>query len=255
MDIGTLIGLVLGFGLIVGAIVLGGSIGGFVDVPSVLVVVGGTVATAFIMYAMPVVLGSVKVAMKALFTKGHKVPQMIELMVQLAEKARKESLVALEKVKIDDPFLKKGIQLVADGTSQDLVRSVLETEVTGMRRRHLQGQGMFKAMGTMAPAFGMIGTLIGLVKMLQNLSDPGSIGPAMAVALLTTFYGAVLANVLFLPVAKKLEERSEEEAYFMEIATEGIMSIMNGDHPTIVREKLLAYLPPNLRPVPGKKGK
>lgn len=255
MDIGTLIGLVLGFGLIVGAIMLGGPIGGFVDMPSVLVVLGGTIATTFIMFAMPVALGSMKVAMKALFTKGHQAPHMIELMVQLAEKARKESLVALEKVKIDDEFVKKGIQLVADGTSQDLVRSVLETEVAGMRRRHIQGQGMFKAMGMMAPAFGMIGTLIGLVSMLQNLSDPGSIGPSMAVALLTTFYGAVLANVVFLPVAKKLEERSEEEAYYMEIATEGIMSIMNGDHPTIVREKLLAYLPPVQRPGAGKKGK
>ena len=255
MDIGTLIGLVLGFGLIVGAIVMGGSIGGFVDLPSVLIVIGGTIAVTFIMFAMPVALGSVKVAMKALFTKGNAIPKLIELMVQLAEKARKESLVALEKVQVDDPFVKKGVQLVADGTSQDLVRAVLETEVAGMRRRHIQGQGMFKAMGTMAPAFGMIGTLIGLVKMLQNLSDPGSIGPAMAVALLTTFYGAVLANVFFLPVAKKLEERSDEEAYYMEIATEGIMSIMNGDHPTIVREKLLAYLPPSSRPGPGAKGK
>ncbi len=254
MDIGTLIGLVLGFSLIVGAIVLGGSIGGFVDLPSVIIVFGGTIATTFIMYAMPVALGAVKVAMKALFTKTREAPKLIELMVRLAEKARKESLVALEKVQIEDPFVKKGIQLVADGTSQDLVRVVLDTEVAGMRRRHIQGQGMFKAMGTMAPAFGMIGTLIGLVKMLQNLSDPGSIGPAMAVALLTTFYGAVLANVVFLPVAKKLEERSDEEAYYMEIATEGIMSIMNGDHPTIVREKLLAYLPPGSRPVPGRKG-
>ncbi len=247
MDIGTLIGLVLGFGLIVGAIMLGGPIGGFVDMPSVLVVLGGTIATTFIMFAMPVALGSMKVAMKALFTKGHQAPHMIELMVQLAEKARKESLVALEKVKIDDEFVKKGIQLVADGTSQDLVRSVLETEVAGMRRRHIQGQGMFKAMGMMAPAFGMIGTLIGLVSMLQNLSDPGSIGPSMAVAILTTFYGSLLSSLFFLPIAGKLASRTKIEVINLEIIFEGAVSILENNNPLLVYEKLSSFIPRKIR--------
>ncbi|MBU1003577.1 MAG: MotA/TolQ/ExbB proton channel family protein [Proteobacteria bacterium] len=248
MDIGTLVGILAGLGLIVGSIMFGGgAIGGFVDLPSVLVVIGGTGAVTFIMFPMGVVIGSVKVGMKTFFAKPSDYAALIAQVVTMAEKARKESLVALEKVPVDDPFIKKGIQLVADGTEEGLVRSVLETEIAFMQRRHAQGQGVFKSMGTMAPAMGMIGTLIGLVKMLQNLSDPGSIGPAMAVALLTTFYGAVLANILFLPMAKKLEERSAEEALYMEIATEGIISILHGEHPSIVKEKLFAYLSPALR--------
>lgn len=248
MDIGTLIGILAGFGLIIGAIMFGGgAIGGFIDVPSMLVVVGGTLSVTFVMFPMGVVIGSIKVAMKAFLAKPQDPAALIELMVQMAEKARKESLVALEKVQVDDPFIKKGVQLVADGTEEKLVRAVLETEIAFMQRRHFQGQGVFKGMGTMSPAFGMIGTLVGLVKMLQNLSDPSSIGPAMAVALLTTFYGAVLANVVFLPMAKKLEERSAEEALYMEIAAEGVVSILHGEHPTIVREKLLAFLSPAMR--------
>ncbi|WP_461208789.1 motility protein A [Desulfocurvus sp. DL9XJH121] len=248
MDIGTLVGLLAGLGLIVGSIMFGGgALGGFVDVPSVLVVVGGTGAIVFIMFPMGVVFGTVKVAMKAFMSKPPDFHALIDQMMRLAEKARKESLVALEKVQVDDPFIKKGVQLVADGTEEGLVRAVLETEVSFMQRRHAQGQGVFKGMGTMAPAMGMIGTLIGLVKMLQNLSNPESIGPAMAVALLTTFYGAVLANVVFLPMAKKLEERSAEESLYMEIATEGIIGILHGEHPAIVKEKLLAFLAPVLR--------
>ncbi|SKA69917.1 motility protein A [Desulfobaculum bizertense] len=248
MDIGTLLGILAGFGLIVGSILFGdGNIAGFFDVPSILVVVGGTMATAFIMFPMKVVFGSFKVAMNAFFSSNMDASGMIDQMVGLAEKARKESLVALEKVPIENPFIKKGITLVADGTEEPLIRAVMQTEISFMKQRHRQGQGVFKGMGTMAPAFGMIGTLIGLVKMLQNLSDPSSIGPAMAVALLTTFYGAVLANVAFLPLAKKLEERSQEEVLFMEIAMEGVVSILHGEHPQIVREKLLAFLSPALR--------
>jgi len=248
MDIGTLIGLVAGFGLILGAIMFGGgALGGFVDIPSVLVVVGGTAATTFIMFPMGVVIGSIKVGMKTILAKPSNYSSLIDQIVAMAEKARKESLVALEKVPIDDPFIKKGVQLVADGTEEGLVRAVLETEVAFMQRRHAQGQSVFKGMGTMAPAMGMIGTLIGLVKMLQNLSDPSTIGPAMAVALLTTFYGAIMANLMFLPMAKKLEERSAEESLYMEIATEGIISILHGEHPSIVKEKLYAFLAPALR--------
>lgn len=248
MDIGTLLGLLAGMGLIVGAIMFGGgALGGFIDVPSILVVVGGTLATAFIMFPMKVVFGSIKVGMKAFFAKDTDASAMIDQLVMLAEKARKESLVALEKVAIEDEFIKKGILLVADGTEESLVRAVMDTEISFMKQRHRQGQGVFKGMGTMSPAFGMIGTLIGLVKMLQNLSDPASIGPAMAVALLTTFYGAVLSNVIFLPLAKKLEERSQEEALYMEIAMEGVISILHGEHPQIVREKLLAFLAPAVR--------
>jgi chemotaxis protein MotA len=155
--------------------------------------------------------------------------------------------VALERADVDDPFLKKGILMVADGTEEHLVRSVMETEINFMKQRHRQGQGIFKSMGAMSPAFGMIGTLVGLVNMLQNLDDPSSIGPAMAIALLTTFYGAVLANVVFLPIATKLGERSAEDTLYREIIVEGVISILNGDNPRIVSDKLEAYLAPVLR--------
>lgn len=226
---------------------LGGSLGAFIDLPSVCIVVGGTVAVTFIMYPMGTVFGAFRVMMKAFFTKTIDPLDLITKIVELAELARRESLVALEKAEVPDPFLKKGVLMVADGTEERLVRSILETEINFMKQRHRQGQGIFKSMGTMAPAFGMIGTLVGLVNMLQNLDDPSSIGPAMAVALLTTFYGAVLANVLFLPIATKLGERSSEDALYMEITVEGVIAILNGENPRIVHDKLEAYLAPMLR--------
>ncbi len=249
MDIATLIGLVLGLGLIVWAIMSGGNLSGFVDYPSVAVVIGGTVASAFIMFPMGVVIGAFKVVMKTILFQARDPREVISLIIQLAETARKESLVALEKVAVDDEFLKKGVQLVADGTEETLVRQVLETEIKFMKQRHMMGQGVLKGMGGMAPAFGMIGTLIGLVNMLGNLDDPASIGPAMAVALLTTFYGAVLANVIFLPLAKKLEVRSEEDLLYMAIMLEGVISIQRGDHPAVLKEKLQSFLAPALREV------
>ncbi|WP_462325509.1 motility protein A [Desulfoplanes sp.] len=251
MDVGTLLGIVVCFGLIVTAVLLGGSLTAFVDVPSICIVIGGTVASVFIMYPMATVFGAVKVMLKAFFARAPKPLDLISSIVELAELARKESLVALEKAEVDDPFLKKGMLLIADGTEEYLVRSVLETEINFMKQRHRRGQGIFKSMGAMSPAFGMIGTLVGLVNMLQNLDDPSSIGPAMAVALLTTFYGAVLANVVFLPIATKLGERSAEDALYMEITVEGVISILNGENPRIVQDKLEAYLAPVLREKSG----
>lgn len=247
MDIATIIGLFGSLALIIGAIAVGGSPAGFIDVPSILVVFGGTIAVAFIMFPLGTVLGSMKVGMKAFFSKAPDPIDSIDIVIDLADRARKESLVALEKVNIDNEFLKRGVLLVADGTEESLIRSVMEIEVDIMKKRHRTGQEVFKGMGNMAPAFGMIGTLIGLVRMLQALDDPSSIGPAMAVALLTTFYGAILANCIFLPLAKKLEERSNEEAMNMELLTEGVLSILNGEHPNIVREKLNSFLPPSKR--------
>ncbi|ADU62686.1 MAG: MotA/TolQ/ExbB proton channel family protein [Pseudodesulfovibrio sp.] len=247
MDIATLIGLVGAFGLVFAAIFMGGNAAGFVDIPSIAIVVGGTFAVTFVMFPLGVVIGTIKVGLKTLMIKSNDPQNIIRLITSLADTARKQSLVSLEKVAIDDPFLKKGVMLVVDGSSETLVRSVMEIELDFMRQRHRQGQSVFKGMGTMAPAFGMIGTLIGLVNMLSNLSDPSSIGPAMAVALLTTFYGAVLANCVFLPMATKLEERSAEDALFMQIMIEGVASLQRGDHPTVVKEKLQAFLAPAMR--------
>jgi chemotaxis protein MotA len=247
MDIGTLLGIAACFGLIVTAMFLGGSLGAFIDIPSVCIVIGGTVAVTFVMYPMSTVFRAFRVMMKAFFAKPAKPLELVATIVELAELARRESLVALERADVDDPFLKKGILMVADGTEEHLVRSVMETEINFMKQRHRQGQGIFKSMGAMSPAFGMIGTLVGLVNMLQNLDDPSSIGPAMAIALLTTFYGAVLANVVFLPIATKLGERSAEDTLYREIIVEGVISILNGDNPRIVSDKLEAYLAPVLR--------
>lgn len=247
MDIATIIGIFGSLALIIGAIVVGGNANGFIDVPSILVVFGGTIAVAFVMFPIGTILGSMKVGMKAFFSKAPDPLDSIDMVIDLAERARRESLVALEKVEISNPFMKRGILLVADGTEESLIRSVMEIDVEIMKKRHRTGQEVFKGMGTMAPAFGMIGTLIGLVQMLQALDDPAAIGPAMAVALLTTFYGAVMANCLFLPLAKKLEERSNEEALNMDLMTEGVLSILNGEHPNIVREKLNSFLPPSKR--------
>ncbi len=247
MDIATLIGVLSAFGLIVGAIALGGGMGGFVDPASILIVVGGTFAVAFTMFPLKVVLSSFKVAMKTFLGSSPDPGKNVQQLLQLADTARRESLVALEKVSVSDPFMARGVQLVADGAEESIVRSVMEAEIQSMLKRHRIGYNVFKGMGTFAPAFGMIGTLIGLVRMLQNLDDPSAIGPAMAVALLTTFYGAVLSNVFFLPMANKLSERSAEEAHHMEITMEGVLSILNGDHPNILKEKLASYLSPGQR--------
>lgn len=247
MDIGTLLGLISGIILVFIAIMLGGDIMGFVNAPSALIVIGGTIAVTFIMFPMGVVLGSFKVALKAFLSRSPDPKIVVNEVVTLANLARKESLVALEKATITDNFLKKGVMLVADGSEERLVRAILETEISFTQQRHRQGQGVFKGMGAMAPAFGMIGTLIGLVNMLQVLDDPTAIGPGMALALLTTLYGALMANLAFIPIAKKLEERSQEEISKMEMTMEGVMSILHGENPRLIQEKLEAFLPPALR--------
>ena len=247
MDIATIIGIVAGAGLIIAAILMGSGLGAFIDVPSVLVVIGGSVAAMLIAFPLDRVIGSIKIALKAFFSPKTSPEEIIEKVVGLAVKARKESIIALEKEEIDDPFLAKGIRLVVDGTAPSLVQAILKTEIGFMKQRHLSGQKVFKTLGALAPAFGMIGTLIGLVQMLQNLSDPGSIGPSMAVALLTTFYGAVLANLVAIPIAEKLGGKSAEEVLMMEVVIQGVLSILEGDNPIIVRSKLEAFLSPNLR--------
>ena len=251
MDIATIVGTVMGFGLIIAAMVMGGNIGGFFDIPSVLIVIGGTIAATLIMFPLGVVLGTAKIGLKTIFAKVPKPVEAIKEVVKLADLGRREGLLALEKAQVEDEFMKKGLRMVADGSTPVMVRTVLETEIEFLKKRHIRGQGVFKSMGAASPAFGMIGTLVGLVQMLQNMSDPSAIGPSMAVALLTTMYGAILANVLFLPMAKKLEERSGEETQFMEIVLEGIMAIQNGENPRIVQERLMAFVPPKLREQEG----
>ncbi|MEG6548653.1 MotA/TolQ/ExbB proton channel family protein [Desulfocurvibacter africanus] len=247
MDIATLLGILSGLGLIVGAIAMGSGLGGFIDLPSIAIVGGGTMASTLVMFPWNVVLGSIKVGMKAFTAKSPDEEQLIQQIIKLADTGRREGLLALEKAQVDNDFLRRGVRLVADGSAPNLVRAVMETEIDFMKQRHRRGQSVFKGMGAMAPAFGMIGTLVGLVQMLQNMADPSSIGSAMAVALLTTFYGAVASNVIFLPMAKKLEERSNEEAFYMAIIVDGVMAIQNGENPRVVQERLQAFLAPSMR--------
>lgn len=247
MDIATILGLIGAFSALILSIMMGSQPLGFYDAPSIVIVLGGTISTSLIMFPMSTLAATLKVVKKTFTTPKQDIMNSINELVMLADKARKESLVALEKVSVPDQYMARGIQLIADGTEEFLVRSVLEIEIDNLKSRHKRGQDVLKAMGTAAPAFGMIGTLIGLVQMLQNLDDPKSIGPAMAVALLTTFYGAVLANCLFLPMARKLEERSHDEVSCMEMTLEGIISILNGDHPMIIKEKLYSFLTPAKR--------
>ncbi|WFD11683.1 flagellar motor protein [Tepidibacter hydrothermalis] len=249
MDLGTLIGIVLGFVLIIGSILLGGSLGAFIDIPSIMIVVGGTIAATLVAYPLPKVKEIIKLTQKVFKERGSNPNEVIESMIELANKARKEGLLALEESSagIDDDFIKKGVMLVVDGTDPDLVRTLLETELDFLDERHKSGQGLFETMGSFAPAFGMVGTLIGLINMLKKLDDPSSIGPAMSVALLTTFYGSFLANMIFIPIANKLKVKSREETLEREIIVEGLLSIQAGENPRIIEEKLKAFLPPSMR--------
>ncbi len=244
MDIATLIGIVAGFVLIVGSMALGGSIGSFFNVPGVLIVFGGTIAAALINESLGHVLGAVKVAMQAFFNRSHRSETLIQRIVDLAAKARKEGLVSLEGEEIEDPFLARGVRLGVDGLSPDVITTTLTSELLALKKRHQRGQQIFKFMGATAPAMGMIGTLIGLVQMLKNMESPDDIGPAMAVALLTTLYGAILAFLIFNPIASKLEVRTGEETAAKSLAIVGVESILKGDNTLVIQSKLESFLSP-----------
>jgi chemotaxis protein MotA len=248
VDIATVIGLVAGLGLIAGSILLNGSLGAFIDIPSVLIVLGGTVACTLISESLGQVLSAAKVAMNAFFNKAPNPVKTIELIAELAAAARRDGILALESVQIDDRFLAKGVRLAVDGIAPEEIKSSMIGEYVSLKGRHKRGQKLFRFMCGTAPAMGMIGTLIGLVQMLQSLDDPSSIGPAMAVALLTTMYGAILAFVICAPIADKLETRTKEETENMQIVMEGIEGILKGENPKLIKEKLEGYLAPKQRP-------
>ncbi len=247
MDIGTIIGLLGAIGLIVAAMVMGGSPESFVDAPSLMMVFGGTVSLAAVNQKLKVVLGAGKVVMQTFFDKGTPPEALIPVLVDLAQKARKEGLVSLEGEDIADPFIARGLRLGVDGLSPELVKAALNSEVAALKTRHQTGYKVFRFMGGTAPSMGMIGTLVGLVQMLKTLDDPSAIGPAMAVALLTTLYGAILAFVVFNPLADKLENRSEEEIATKRMAVAGIESILQGDNSMVIQSKLEAFLSPVAR--------
>ncbi|MGB3932329.1 MAG: motility protein A [bacterium] len=246
MDFATIIGIVVGMALIFGAIVSTGSLKTFWDVPSLMITIGGTMAATLINYPMSQIISVMKVLRNA-FRKDIMQPAaVINMLVSFADQARREGLLALEEEaeKMEDDFFKKGIQLVVDGSDPELVRSILETELAFLEERHRSRQSIFLTMGSFAPAFGMVGTLIGLINMLRELDSPDNIGPHMAVALITTFYGVLFANLICVPVAGKLAIRSEQEILVKELIIEGVLSIQAGENPRIVEEKLKAFLAP-----------
>ncbi len=250
MDLATVVGLVLAFGLVAASILVGGSLMIFVDVPSVLIVVGGSFACALTNFPLKTVVGMGGVIKNAFFDKKVNALDTVSTLVSFAERARREGILALEGSmdEIEDEFIRSGLRLAVDGVEPELIKDILQTELAFIEERHRNGQSILSYMGTVAPAMGMIGTLVGLVQMLKNLSDASAIGPAMAVALLTTLYGALLANLAFIPLAGKLKAKSQEEILIKEVAIEGVMSIQSGDNPRILEQKLLAFLAPSIRP-------
>jgi chemotaxis protein MotA len=248
MDVATLIGSVLGFGMLLGATALSGSLLAFVDMPALLIVLGGTLAATFMIESLKNVVGALNVARNALFHRSSDCVETVQRILELSHVARHKGVLALADAEIEDTFLAKGIRMAVSGLDREELLETLKAELMSMKQRHLRGQKMFKFMGTTAPAMGMIGTLIGLVQMLQTLNDPSKIGPAMAVALLTTLYGAVLAFLVCNPIAAKLERRSAEESAHMSVVIDGVDAIVRGHHSDVVSDKLQARLAPKDRP-------
>jgi len=247
MDFATLLGLISGMALVVTAIVMGGDTTLFIDLPSFMIVFGGTFGTIFVAFPFEEVSQALNAGFKAFASRKVQVREVVNIMVKIADISRREGLIALENVKTENMVLKKACQLIADNADPGLIRGTLAIEITSMKRRHKVGEEVFKRLGSLAPSFGMIGTLIGLVQMLANLNDPKSIGPAMAIAIITTFYGTILATVIFLPIATKLKALTLQEVVHLEIIFEGAKCILENNNPMLVHEKLSSFLAPRER--------
>jgi len=244
MDLSTIIGLILGVALVLAAI--GGALPNFIDVPSALIVIGGGIAATLLSLPLERVLKAPRILKNAFFTRKTSNSALVAEVVRFGEIARRDGILALEGVlgEVEDPFLARGLQLAVDGSDPESIAVTLESEMSNLAGRHRAGKQVFELLGKYAPAFGMIGTLIGLVLMLQNMKDPSQIAPNMAIALLTTLYGAMLANMVALPLADKLQVRTDMELARMGIVTEGIIAIQSGDNPKVVEQKLQIFLAP-----------
>lgn len=242
MSLSTIGSLVLGLACVVASIAMSGSLNSFIDLKSIFIVVGGVISVTVASFS-PERLKSLFKAISIAFRKQNTdMSQDIELIVEIANNARRNGLLALEEMELQEPFLKKGIMLVVDGSDQELLRSILETEISVIKQRHANNRAILDAAAAYSPAFGMIGTLIGLINMLKNLDDMSSLGPNMSVALVTTFYGSLLANVFFNPLSKRLKTLGGVEYLRKELMLEGIMAVQNGENPRVIREKLNAFL-------------
>lgn len=247
MDLATLIGILGAFGFVIMAMLMGGTMDMFIDVTSILIVFGGTLFVVMMNYNLGQFLGAVKIAMKAFMFKIDPVEELIAKSVEMADAARKGGFLALEEAQITNPFMQKGIDMLVDGHDADVVRATLENDIRLTAERHEMGADIFKQFGDVAPAMGMIGTLVGLVAMLSNMDDPKSIGPAMAVALLTTLYGAMVANMMALPVSGKLKLRAMEERLNRSLILDAVLGIQDGQNPRVIEGVLRNYLPESKR--------
>ena len=246
MDKGTVIGIVAGLGLVIVSMLMGGSVMAFFDIPSLLIVLGGTFAATLVNFPMGDVIGVMKVTQKVIKEEIMPSSKYIDQIVDISKKARTNGLLAIEEDlnNVDEDFMRVTLQHVVNGTENEDLGKLMDAELAIMTQRHKIGQRMYSAMGTYAPAFGMIGTLIGLIQMLQHLDDPASVGPGMAMAMITTFYGALFANLFFLPMAGKLKQRSEQEIQFKEMLLMGVMAIQAEESPRVIQSKLVTYLTP-----------
>ena len=251
MDFATIIGIISGFGLVIIAMVSGGGFTWFVDWPSAMIVLGGTFGAVLINYPITDLLGVIKVAKNAFRAKQTQADVVINRLVEMSRISRRDGLISLQNMmqsnKETDLFLNKAINLVVDGVDPAHVSEIMQTELDSLAERHRLGAEIFTTMGNFAPAMGLIGTLIGLVQMLKQMNNPGTIGPAMAVALITTFYGVILANLVFLPIAGKLKTRSSQELLLKQLMINGILSIQSGDNPRVLEQKLHSYIAPRER--------
>ena len=244
MDIATIVGVLLGFMVITTAIIVGGGWQIFIHLPSVAITIGGMLCATLIHFSLPQFLGIFSVVKKTIVTKIPSKTELIQKMVNYAAINRRDGALALEQQihNVKDLFFVKGLQMLVDGQESEAIRDMMSLEIQNLQERHSTGKKILEFMGAAAPAFGMVGTLIGLIQMLRNLNSPDQIGAGMAVALITTFYGALAANLIFIPLAGKLGIYSRAESTAMEMIVEGICSIPQGENPTTVREKMQAFI-------------
>ncbi len=249
MDPGVLIGMIIGGALILVSIIFEGgasSIPGYINMPAMMITIGGTLAATIIRFPIPMVIGAIGVVKKSVFVKLGSAEGEIARLIQYCKISRREGLLGLEKEieKIKDEFLIKAVRLLVDGSDSDTLRGILGTEIDNIRLRHTTGKGIVEFSGTVFPAFGMVGTVLGLIAMMRKLDDPSHIGEAMAVAFIATFYGVTFSNLVLLPLAGRLDTLSKKELFLKEIIMEGVISIQRGDSPMVLEERLKAFLQP-----------
>ena len=243
MDVASFVGIIAGVSLILSAIFLGGDVRNFVNLPGIMIVFGGTIAATLLTFRFKDVLSAFTAAFFVFRESGDEPNDMVRTMLKLCKKCRSEGLMTLGQIKTKSRFLKKACTLISDSSDEDIIRSSLRTEIESLKRRHFAVQDVFKRMGMYSPAFGMLGTLIGLIQMLSKMQEPSSIGPSMAVALLTTFYGSLLSTLFFLPIAGKLKARTNMQVINLEIMFEGAVAILESNNPSLVYEQLSSYIP------------